>query len=820
MKTIYVFMALILMSVLQAGAQSIVTGVYADSTSMESIPYATVAIFKGDATQPESVGLTTLNGSFELRTKSNGNYRLSITNMGNKPVNEPFVADGKKVNFGKILAVTATERLDELTVVAVKPIIKAEVDRISYDVEADPEAPAKNALEMLRKMPHITVDGEDKIQLNGNSSFKIHVNGKPSSLFDSDPGKILKSIPASAVKKIEVITSPGARYDAEGVGGIINLEMSQASNLDGYTAIVSLNAELPKRLNPSVNFMVKKGKLTASGRAFYIVNEMPILDINYKFEYAPFDGTNETLLMGPQKNKEKNGLANIDLTYEIDSMRLLNVNWNYNKGKGSYGIRNGYVTDMRDCILKNSLRFGQPSEWAWISNEFNVNYERKLNRNHVLIMSFRGYLSPNNSSQDQMDYWDIKYADTLPLNYYGYVSRSDKKSNEYMGQIDYIGSLGSHHTLEAGGKYTMRVNESASLTTYTREVEPLPTDSIETSSLENEQNILALYSSYALKLSKFSAKLGLRIENNKFDATSVHSDNVTPFSYNFTDVVPSVFLSYNVKPTQTFKISYNMRIMRPGISYLNPYHTNVSPFEVQYGNVELESENHHSLQLSYSNFAQLAMVNASLLYNFCDNTIINHRFVNNEGVLESTYGNYGERKQVRLSLYGNFTFTKSTSMFMSAALGYTRIKSVKLGEETDGFEPNIYVSLNQRLPLNVQANLYGAYQGKNVQLQGEGFDVVVHGMSLSKSLVNERLNITLSSQNFFNPHIRVRQVQSAAGARSVVTTDYPLWNVRLGVSYRIGELKASVRKVRSIESDDVVGNSIQGNSGTSVQTSE
>lgn len=803
MKQTFLIFSMLLM-VLQSYAQSVVTGVYVDSTTMESIPYATVALFKGDATQPESVSLTTLNGSFELRTKANGNYRLSITNMGNKPVNEPFVADGKKIDFGKILAVTATERLDELTVVAQKPIIKAEVDRVTYDVEADPEAPAKNALDMLRKMPHITVDGEDNIQLNGSSSFKIHVNGKPSSLFESDPGKTLKNIPATAIKNVEVITSPGAKYDAEGVGGIINIVMSTGSNMDGYTATIAVNGELPKGINTSLNAMVKKGKLTASGRAIYNKRISAEPDIYALFEYAPFDGSNQYSTKTTQSQGNRFGMFNIDLSYEIDTMRLINVSWNYRDGKGYNENIGSYVEQIIDSVKALTFKADIKNDWVWSGNELTLNYERKFNRNHALTLSLRGYNSPKGGGENNSIYYDWNITGKSPMLHLNSYADNDESSSEYTGQLDYIGSFGNMHSLEAGAKYTLRNNDSESLTRYERLIEPVVTDSSYFSSLEHQQNIFAAYTSYTLKLQKFSAKLGLRLENNKLDAESVYGNKLVPFSYNETDLVPSVFLSYNLKPTSTIKLSYNMRIMRPGIGYLNPYRDESMPLQVSYGNMELDSEHHHSFSASYSSFSQLVMFNASLSYDFCNNDIITYRFLNGN-IQESTYGNYGKNNNLKLNIYTNLTLSKSTSVMFSGGLTYQHIESDKIGEKEDGFQPSIYVSLNQNLPLGIKSTLYGFYMGKGVQLQGDGFDIKSYGLSLTRSMLNDRLTFSLSSNSFFSPTLKVRQVQETQGSRSIVKADFPIWQVRFGVNFRLGELKASVKKVRSVESDDVIG---------------
>jgi hypothetical protein len=808
MKPIFSFMLLMLISTASLFSQTIVTGVYVDSATVEGIPYATVALFKDGSTQPEVVTLTTLNGSFEAKTKSNGNYRMTITNMGNKPVSEPFVADGKKHDFGNIIALPMSEKLEELTVVAAKPIIKSEVDRISYDVEADPEAPAKTALDLLRKMPLITVDGEDNIKLNGSTSFQIHVNGKPSTLFENEPGKTLKGIPATAIKNVEVITAPGAKYDAEGVGGIINIVMSQGSNLDGYTATLSLNAETPLVLNGSVNFMLKKDKFTASGRLFYNEQFQFDSDLGYKFEFAPYDGKNMTIMDSPQTQKERFGLANIDLTYEFDTLHLLNVAWNYRNGSSNISLKDAFAKQIRNGQEDFTLNINNESVWLWSGNEFNVNYEHKLNNDHILTLSFKSFTSPNGGSESNMKYSNWNINQPVPLNYYDTDSENDEKRGETVGQLDYVGKINDNHSLEAGVKYTHRFNDSESYTVYSRDYEPILLDSVVNSSLEHRQGILAAYASYTLKANKFSSKLGMRLENSTLDATSIYNDEVTTFDYNHLDFVPSLYLAYNLSHTNSVKLAYNMRIMRPGISYLNPYRFEQSPFEINYGNIELESEYHHSVSASFSSFAQLFMLNTSFTYNYCGNDIVNYRFLNNS-VLESTYGNYGKQNSFRWNVYTNVTFSKSTSLSFNGDLGYVHLKSTKSDIEAKGFEPNFYMGLNQDLPWEIQSSFYVGYNSKRVQLQSEGFDFYYYGLTINRSFVKDRLTFSVDANNFLKPMLKLHQEQLSEGARSVQDIEYPIGRVRVGISYRIGELKASKRTVRSIESDDLMSETNQ-----------
>ena len=204
-----------------------------------------------------------------------GVYLINFTSVGKSPVQKEFSVseNHKNVDLGKILIAESTEMLKGVEVVAQKPLVKAEIDKVTYSVEDDPDSKTNTTLEMLRKVPLVTVDGEDKIQVNGSSSFKVHVNGKPNNMMSNNPTEVLKSLPANSVKSIEVITDPGAKYDAEGVAGILNI-ITTGGGMEGYT--VTLNAGVGNRgYNASGYGTVQVGKFTVTGNYAYNRNISP-----------------------------------------------------------------------------------------------------------------------------------------------------------------------------------------------------------------------------------------------------------------------------------------------------------------------------------------------------------------------------------------------------------------------------------------------------------------------------------------------------------------------------------------------------------------
>ena len=222
-----------------------VKGVLLDSLTQDGEPYATIKITKkGAPDKAVKMAVTGANGRFQEKLNVGaGDYVITISSIGKAPVTKEFTLKPsvRVIDLGTMLSAEANNELKGVEVVAQKPLVKVDVDKIEYNIEDDPDSKSNSILEMLRKVPLVTVDGEDNIQVNGSSSFKIHVNGKPNNMMSNNPKEVLKSMPANSIKYIEVITSPGAKYDAEGVGGILNI-VTVGGGFEGYTATFRANA--------------------------------------------------------------------------------------------------------------------------------------------------------------------------------------------------------------------------------------------------------------------------------------------------------------------------------------------------------------------------------------------------------------------------------------------------------------------------------------------------------------------------------------------------------------------------------------------------
>ncbi len=812
-RNILGFVILILTSVaLTANAQNntknrySVKGVLVDSITNEGEPYATIRIaLKAHPAKPVKLAVTDTNGKFNEKLSDAGTYLISFTSVGKTPVQREFsLSDAQKdVNLGKIFTSEATEVLKGVEVVAQKPLVKAEIDKVTYSIEDDPDSKTNSTLEMLRKVPLVTVDGEDKIQVNGSSNFKVHVNGKPNNMMSNNPTEVLKSLPANSVKSIEVITDPGSKYDAEGIGGILNI-ITTGGGMEGYT--VTLNAGVNNRgYNAGGYGTVQVGKFTVTGNYSYNHSDSPESYNSGIREDFTSDEFKHLTTGSVYKNKGDFQFGSMEGSYEIDTLNLVTFSMNL-FGGGSKNRGEGF-TEMQNAQHQHVYSYNtlRKSDYDYSSIGANFDYQRSFKKKgEYLTFSYRYSGSPNNSEAytDFVDIKDYPYdRDFIRGQYYD----SDSRSDEHTFQLDYTNPINKHHKVDAGVKYILRKNSSDSEYFKKDDNDQYQKDEDLTTKYDQGQDILAAYADYMLKTGKLGAKAGVRFEHTMMDVEYAYLPDRN-FESSFNDLVPSASLTYQLADTKTIRANYNMRISRPGIWYLNPFRDISNPVSISYGNPDLETEKAHSFGLTFSSFSQKFNVNLSAGYSFVNNGIEHYSFMNN-GVQENTYGNIGKTQRTRLSVWMNWNPGQKTRISLNGSGTYADFKSdsKELKVSNHGFQGSLYLNAQQTLPWNLRFSFYGGGSTPYISLQGEGSSYVYYGFSLSRSFLKEnRLRVSISTSNLFNKYSTHSSERLTETFYSLDKSKYQQRSFGLNVSWRFGALKAQVKRTaRSINNDDV-----------------
>ncbi len=797
-----------------------IKGVLIDSLTQESEPYATLRVVAKKApAKPVKMAVTDAQGKFQEKfATAPGTYVITLSSVGKTTVEKEFeLKSGTPiVDLGTLYTAEATNELKGIEVVAQKPLVKIDVDKIEYNIADDPDSKTNNILEMLRKVPMVTVDGEDNVQVNGSSSFKIHVNGKPNNMMSNNPKEVLKSMPANTIKYIEVITSPGAKYDAEGVGGILNI-VTVGSGFEGYTA--TFNGRVNDRgVGGGVYATIKKDKLTLTGNFNYMKNNGKDSYSDSEREY--YESIDQKYLDSKATMSDKYNFqyGDLEASYEIDTLRLITLSAGLWGGSSNNGrVESTQMFNANRDVTAYSYNMNSPGNGNWYSIRGSLDYQRtsKRNKARMWTLSYKIDTRPEDS-ENQTRYTDL--VGEIPEDLHLRDANTDGKTNttEQTFQIDYTTPIGKLHTIETGLKYILRNNTSENdYYTALPGSDKYVLDEDHSSHYKNMNNIMAAYAGYTLKYKAFSFKPGLRYEYT-FQDVKFHLGPGEDFDTHFSNLVPSVTLGLKVGKSQNLTAGYNMRISRPGIWYLNPYFDDRNPMAISQGNPLLETEKGHGLNLRFSSFTSKFNLNLTLRHSFTnnsiervsvlvdDNTVIDGHQVA-KGAIYTTYENMGKNKQTGLSTYVNWNASSKTRIYMNGSCDYIDIKSPLQELHNFGWRASVYGGIQHTLPWKLRASLNTGGSTPYITLQGKGSGYFYYGLGLNRSFLKEdRLTISLNASNIFNKYDTYSRVTEGPKFRVETNSKYRAQYYGLNISYRIGTLKASVKKVaRTISNDDV-----------------
>lgn len=811
------------------GADGAITvkGTVADSLTKEGEPYAIVRISQqGDSAHALKMMLTDKGGRFATTVRGCGGMTVTVSSMGRRPVVRDFtvMAGQAVVDLDTLLISNADNELRQVVVTAQKPLVKADIDKLTYNIEDDPDSKSNTVIEMLRKVPMVTVDGEDNIKVNGSSTFKVYVNGKPNKMMSDNPTEVLRSLPANSVKRIEVITNPGPKYDAEGVGGILNI-ITAGSGPEGYT--VTLRGDLRDTGAGGGLFgTVKKGRLTVSARYSYNHNdENPVDSRNTRRTVGEAGPASSDLVTDAYaKNRADSHSGSMEASYEIDTLRLVSAEldfWEYDSRGNSSRSTAALSPVTADELYR--YRMDGRDRGSRTSVDGGLDYQRTFAgvKDRMLTLSYR--ISLNKRTSDSF----CSYLDKVCApDWQDFVGRMNDQRNdgretttEHTLQADYTTPIGRAHTVEAGAKYIIRCNTSEN-DRYERSAagaDLLP-DAAHSSHYKHRNAIAAAYLGYGLKAGRWTARLGLRYEHTE-QRVEYLLGRGDDFGKGFDDIVPSASLSCKLTETAGLRAGYNMRIYRPGIWFLNPYLDDSTPTYISQGNPDLTSEKSHSLNINFSSFTPKLGVNLSAAYSFTNNsiesvaqlvsdvTLADKGLQNPTGkdVIYSTYRNIGRTRALDLTAFVNWSATPSTRVDANI---YGRYSHLEDGQSlrNHGWFTSVYGSIQQTLPKDwsVSAEVY--YQTPWIGLQGHFNKWLSYGLRANKSFMDKRLTLSAYVRNLFKKYMNVDWNEQSGNFYSDNRSRRQLFSVGVSVSYRIGELKAGVRKAeRTISNDDTKG---------------
>jgi len=752
------------------------------------------------------------SGKFSFSLDSVGKYDIIFHSVGYKLLVKPIILEEseRKIDIGTVPLKHSVEEIGEITVAVQKPLIRTEPDKIVYSLETDPESKTSNVLEMLRKVPLLSVDGEDNIKMKGSSNFKILINGKSSSMVSQNPKEVLRSLPASSVKDIEVITDPSSKYEAEGTAGIINI-ITNKNQIEGFLGRASTSVDSRggysggiyatskiKKFGFSLNYNYDKFKEPKSESESYRENYLSTTN-----RYTETEGYNKytglyNFLMG-------------EASYEIDTLNLVSMSFFGYSGdytSPGYSLSSDYdiqrnLTRQFENIINSKNGFGSLSG--------NIDYQRTFNKpEKTFTVSYKLDNSPRNTD------YENTINGILDYDSYRQKTSNDAIGREHTFQLDYYDPITKVHQIETGIKYILRQNKSNSdLFRFNESIDLWERDLSRINDLDYDQHIVGIYGGYVVKLKKINIKTGLRAEITKNDGIFKSSADTT-FTNRMFNLIPYITLSKNLKNGQNLKLSYTQRLSRPGIWYLNPFYNDADPLNVSYGNPKLEAEIRHSFNFTYGMFTPKLNFNLNLSSAFENNSIMSVTRLQPDGVSITTYENIGKYQDYSAYIYGMIKAGKKLTFNSNLGVYYTILESNGgMDLSNEGFRYQGTLSMMYNVWENGTISMYGGIYSPSIMLQGESSSYAYSSVAFSQALFDKKLRINVSVSDPF----RKRMVFSSTIEDDTFYRKSKNYNYnrtfRVYISYQIGQMKEQIKKARrSIKNDDLKSGGSTGQGGS------
>lgn len=771
----------------------------------EGEPFATVRVYAlPDTMHTAVVAATEADGSFSHALSTAGNYVLRVTAVGKEVVSRNFTVgpQQKQAQLGVINLTTMAKELAEVVVKSQRPLVKNEIDRLSYDIQNDDESRTKTVMEMLRKVPLVSVDGEDNVKVKGSSNFKIYKNGHPDPTLSSNPKEVLKAIPASMIKRIEVITEPGAKYDAEGVSAILNIVLLENTTTSGVTGTVSAGVST-QGFNANGYLATQIGKVVTSINYGYFRRPTWAGDNHQEGLHHYVESGNELYSDNDIENSVNVHYGNIEASYEPDTLNLVSLSfggyyYNYNADL----INNTRMSDVAGNTLYSYLTRSHYPENSYYSFDGRIDYQHKTHRkDEALTLS---YMLSTSRNRSEMEY---RYEDLVnfPVPYTGIDQNGKEKFYEHTFQFDWTRPFAQFHKIETGLKYINRSNRSHTWAHY------LGLETDDDTRLDHTTQVAAAYLSYTFSRGPWSARAGLRYEYSYLSAKYPDGKQAN-YHRHLSDWVPSASLNYQFSPFNSLKWAFSTRIQRPGINYLNPAVVE-TPTTISYGNSHLGSARIYSTSLTFMHIGPKFTFNIMPGYSFSDNQVTAVNF-SQDGREVTTYENTMEARELSLNGFFQWQLFDKTSLMFNGNVSHNWLRSKGLGLKNKGWDHFCYLQLTQRLPwkLALTANI-GEWGGNIDGLYSKGSTNFFYGFGLRRSFLKEdRLTVSINANRpFSGKYSSFKTTYINGDYTGQDRVSFPSRNFSISVSYRFGSLNTRVKKAdKSIENDDIVGGSQAG----------
>ena len=796
-----------------------ISGTIIDSVTKKPVQYASVAIYYSNGTAPVNGIITDEKGSFKLYNIKANSYKVVITFVGGyvtKTIN-PVVTTLSKPdnNMGTILIKPDDRVLGEVKVTGQAALIENHIDKLVYNAEKDLTAAGGNASDVLQKVPMVSVDLNGNVAIRGDQNVKVLINGRPSGMTSTSLADALKAIPADQIKSIEVITSPSAKYDAEGSAGIINI-VTKSKNISGISGSVSGGIGT-KQNNGNINFNYNKNRFNFTANLSGNLTWPQTTPTDFLQSITKNDTIYTTDNHSTSNVKRHALMGSFNMGYQFNNYNNLTSNFRLNGGgfhiKGT--TDNSLQTDPTSSTTGSYTGMSQ-SDNTLSGFDWDIDYDHKFKK--------------EGEDLDFSAQWSHSIINTSYLYNYTAISPNqrgfnDGTNNEYTLQADYTLPISKLLKLEAGGKSIFRRLSSDYQNFNLDDQGNYIYDNVNSNDYNYNQDVYAGYTVLTFTLPRsYSILAGARYENTQIDGIPTNSlqSDVIPFHSSYDVFIPSLTIQKALNPSNTLKLSYSKRIQRPSLQFLNPFlNTSRIQSETQ-GNPELSPEISQTIELNINSFIKTSLVNFSVYYKHTSGTIEGIanpvKYISGADTIPATlttYQNVGYLNSWGASFYGSINPIKILTIRGSID-AYTFHPNASLqyqgqqlaSDDKTHLQYNAFLSASVSLKSGFIAEAFAVDRSKQYNLQGYNPGFYYYAIGVRKQFDNKKASLGL---NMVNPFSYYENFNSSIKSPTITQTSYtqfPFRSFGITFSYSFGKTTFSnpndpTAKKKGVNNDDL-----------------
>ena len=773
-----------------------VSGKIIEAETNQPLEYATISFFSKAENKIIGGGITDLQGEFKIKTTP-GVYDIYIEYFSFKGITKLDINLNQDTNFGNLKMKADLQALDAVDIIAEKTTVEIKLDKKIYNVGKDLTVRGGSVSDVLDNVPSVSVDTEGNVALRGNENVRILINGKPSGLVGLNSTDALRQLPADAIEKVEIITSPSARYDAEGTAGILNIILRRSKIL-GLNGAIIINTGYPDQLGASGNINYRTGNVNIFNNSGYSYVKNPgSSGVESEFFNTEYDENGILIQDLPNTFRNeyrtferiRNGFnSNTGIEWYIDPTTSLTTAFLVRKSDNTNESFNRAKTlDLTGAVISESVRYDPETETDQ-TKQFSINFDKQFHGNseHRLTFDFQ----VENSSEDE---GSIIYNDGIAAE----RVRTIEEQNRILIQSDFTLPISETTRFEIGynGRFSSN-NTDFSLEFLEEDAFVLDTDV--SNNLNYKEDVNAIYTQYGSKLKDtFSFLLGLRMEATDVTIKQLSSNDYS--NSNYIGLFPTINLGYEFSETQNLTIGYSRRISRPRSRYLNPFPSRSSAANIFQGNPNITPSYSNGVDVGYLNTFDKVTLNTSFYYNHATDVFTyvsedtgEEVVINGESVPVIRRGPINLDEDDRLGFEFTLTYRPLEKWNMNANFNLYRsaIKGNYNGLSYDSENLGWFVRLNNKytLPGNIEWQTRLSYTGPRVDAVNRREGIFSSNMAFSKDLYNEKASISLNINDLLNT--QRRNLESTTP--TFYSNGYYRWRVRsisLSFTYRFNQRK-------------------------------